>query len=639
MKITNKKRNIIHNKIISIIIVFTLVLSFINCIKLNTNTFAKNINIYSYDYDYYESYEPIEASKYVRAIFSKYNIDNDDNLLMVGCNKDYILDFRLVGNAIGIVRDLAFGGYYICYGNEEDLKYAKMLLESDPNIEYAEKNEVLYLEDDLDTNEINANLLTNEESDLDINDDEVLKDIKIREYIDKIDDIFKTRKVKVGIISSGIYKDHELFQGVIEGGYDFCSEDDNLEDNCGDGTNVSGIIANALKGLNYKITPYKVYDNDDDETKKGKEDKKTTRKYRLCQAIKQAITDNCNVINVGLFFNMHKGMENGSYHECKYDNDGFYMIHSIVEKALNAGICVVAPVGNTRINAENDCPAHMQYIGYDKSMGREVNHDIISVGEAVKKYEGGFKRANYSNYGDMIDLHMLSGNIITADKGGKYIKFSHLESGDPRLGSAYVSAMAAVLKAISPKLTSKDIEDKLKENAINFNDGDFESLNYKLATFENMKVLGLEPVHRLYNKITGEHYYTINENEMIEFTKTGWKYEGIKWYSPTEEKEAEKIGGAVGVYKLYNKKLDRHLFTIKQGEIRNLRSSGWEVENDGNPVFYSCGDIEIYRVYNPNDGDHLLTTSETELGKLVKLGWIPDAKDTILKTIRTKEKK
>ena len=121
-----------NKKLISLVIAFVLIFSFINYIKLDTNTFAKNINNYSCDY--YESYEPIEVCENVREIFSKYNIDNDDNLLMVGCNKDYILDFSLVGNAIGIVRDLAFGGYYICYGNEEDLKYAKTLLESDPNI-------------------------------------------------------------------------------------------------------------------------------------------------------------------------------------------------------------------------------------------------------------------------------------------------------------------------------------------------------------------------------------------------------------------------------------------------------------------------------------------------------------------------
>ena len=88
-----------NRKFISLVIAFVFIFSFINCIKLDTNTFAKNINIYSCNY--YESYEPTEVCENVRAIFSKYDIDNEDNLLMVGCNKDYILDFRLVGNAIG----------------------------------------------------------------------------------------------------------------------------------------------------------------------------------------------------------------------------------------------------------------------------------------------------------------------------------------------------------------------------------------------------------------------------------------------------------------------------------------------------------------------------------------------------------
>ena len=100
-----------NKKLISLVVVFVFIFSFINYIKLDTNTFAKSINNYSCDY--YESYEPIEVCENVREIFSKYNIDNDDNLLMVGCNKDYILDASLVGNAIGVVRDLAFGNIKI----------------------------------------------------------------------------------------------------------------------------------------------------------------------------------------------------------------------------------------------------------------------------------------------------------------------------------------------------------------------------------------------------------------------------------------------------------------------------------------------------------------------------------------------
>ena len=57
------------------------------------------------------------------------------------------------------------------------------------------------------------------------------------------------------------------------------------------------------------------------------------------------------------------------------------------------------------------------------------------------------------------------------------------------------------------------------------------------------------------------------------------------------------------------------------------------IQNNREPVFYSCGGIEIYRLYNPNDGDHLLTTSWNEREKLRKLGWIPED-NASLKTLK-----
>ena len=132
--------NKVKRKIISLIVVFALALGHISYVELNLNVFAEGINN-NYSCDYYELTDPIEISQCISKIFSKYNIDDTLNLLLVGCDKEYILDPSLVGNAIGIVRNLKYGYYYICYQNLEDLQSAKVLLESDPNIEYVVKNE------------------------------------------------------------------------------------------------------------------------------------------------------------------------------------------------------------------------------------------------------------------------------------------------------------------------------------------------------------------------------------------------------------------------------------------------------------------------------------------------------------------
>ena len=144
---TFKGEVLLKKRILPLILVFALALGHISYVELNLNVFAESINN-NYSCDYYELTDPVEISQCISKIFSKYNIDDRLNLLMVGCDKEYILDSSLVGNAIGIVRDLKYGGYDICYQNLEDLQSAKVLLESDPNIEYVEKNEKLKLIDD-----------------------------------------------------------------------------------------------------------------------------------------------------------------------------------------------------------------------------------------------------------------------------------------------------------------------------------------------------------------------------------------------------------------------------------------------------------------------------------------------------------
>ena len=40
---------------------------------------------------------------------------------------------------------------------------------------------------------------------------------------------------------------------------------------------------------------------------------------------------------------------------------------------------------------------------------------------------------------------------------------------------------------------------------------------------------------RLYNRWTGEHFYTANSDEKNELVKAGWKYEGTAWIAPTKQ--------------------------------------------------------------------------------------------------------
>lgn len=53
----------------------------------------------------------------------------------------------------------------------------------------------------------------------------------------------------------------------------------------------------------------------------------------------------------------------------------------------------------------------------------------------------------------------------------------------------------------------------------------------------------VQEMHRLYNRWTGEHFYTASLFERDSLTQIGWKYEGVGWVAPS---------AGDPVYRLYN---------------------------------------------------------------------------------------
>ncbi len=120
-------------------------------------------------------------------------------------------------------------------------------------------------------------------------------------------------------------------------------------------------------------------------------------------------------------------------------------------------------------------------------------------------------------------------------------------------------------------------------------------------------------MHRMYNRITGEHLYTSNTYERNSLMRGDWNYEGMGWISPVTGKP---------VYRLYNPGLGDHHYTTDAGEKNILVSRfGWRDEGIG---WYSGGDTPVYRQYNPGlkVGQHNYTISKSENDILcTKHGW------------------
>ncbi|WKB49861.1 bacterial Ig-like domain-containing protein (plasmid) [Lactococcus lactis subsp. lactis] len=124
-------------------------------------------------------------------------------------------------------------------------------------------------------------------------------------------------------------------------------------------------------------------------------------------------------------------------------------------------------------------------------------------------------------------------------------------------------------------------------------------------------------VYRLYNKNSGEHFYTTSAFEKDSLVKGGWNYEGIGWTSPTQ---------GTAVYRVYNPNVKGgdHYYTASQFEAQSLVKTGWKWDNGGKPVFYSGGKTPVYVAFNPNataSGSHNYTSHSFEQNSLLKNGW------------------
>ena len=141
----------------------------------------------------------------------------------------------------------------------------------------------------------------------------------------------------------------------------------------------------------------------------------------------------------------------------------------------------------------------------------------------------------------------------------------------------------------------------------------------RISTPQDDSVIARVAMFRLYNKYTGEHFYTSSSEEKESLISGGWNDEGIGWYAPSMS--------TIPVYRLYNKWVPGgdHHYTTDKNEYDDLKVQGWSQEGTG---WYSTEEgesdrIPLYRQYNPfaTTGTHNYTKSKSENDSLVEEGW------------------
>lgn len=222
-------------------------------------------------------------------------------------------------------------------------------------------------------------------------------------------------KINVAVVDTGVCSDHEYLEGRVEptrintsgSGERNSSEDDN-----GHGTQVAGVIADATLE-NIIIRPYKVLDQHGNGTH-----------ISLAAGINCAVKDKVDVINISVGF---------------YDDSE--VLKAAINNAVENEIIVVAAAGND--NTDNP----MYPSSYD---------NVIRVAASNNRNVA----ANFSNYGD-IDIAAPGVDIMTSTLNNGY----YVGSGTS-LASPLVAATAATMLTINPDASPEDVENRLKEFAI-----------------------------------------------------------------------------------------------------------------------------------------------------------------------------
>ncbi len=129
-------------------------------------------------------------------------------------------------------------------------------------------------------------------------------------------------------------------------------------------------------------------------------------------------------------------------------------------------------------------------------------------------------------------------------------------------------------------------------------------------------VVGNEPVYRLYNGSSNDHFYTASESEKSSVLASGgWGDEGVAFYG-----SATQVTGTVPVYRLFN---HTHFYTTSEAEKNStVASGGWSLEG---VAFYAYptqvpNTVPVYRLNRTAGGGHLFTSSAAQRSSVLASG-------------------
>ena len=230
-----------------------------------------------------------------------------------------------------------------------------------------------------------------------------------------------SKKIKIAVVDTGVDLDHPDLVRRLTTGYNAIDSSNNPDDDNGHGSHVAGIIASdtnngvGMAGITWynPIIPVKVMGADG-----------TGGSFYVAKGIRWAVDHGANVINLSL----------GNYQTCDVLEDS-------IDYALEKDVVVISAAGNDN----TDQPSYPAAYG-----------GVLGV--AAVDWDG--NRADFSNYGDYIDVAAPGVDIPSTYAKGKYAALSGTSMAAP-----HVTALAGLIRSINPKLKNSEVVDIITRSA------------------------------------------------------------------------------------------------------------------------------------------------------------------------------
>ncbi len=379
--------------------------------------------------------------------------------------------------------------------------------------------------------------------------------------------------VHMYVIDSGLRATHTQFAGRVGNGFTAIGDGNGTNDCNGHGTHVAGTVAGTTWGVAKSaiVHPVRVFGCSGGSA------------WSTIIAGVDWVAANRQLPAVA---NMSLG------------GGGNTSLDAAVENLINRGVTVVVAAGNDNGDACAKSPARVR---------RALTIASTETNDA---------RSSFSNYGSCVDLFAPGGSITSAWPASDTA--SSVLSGTS-MASPHVAGSAALFLEANPSASPADVTFALvgKSTAnVVVNPG---PASPNLMLYSRLHAAQRGAFFRYLNVGNGDHFYTMNWNELGAGGFAGWAYEGVTGYM-----RSDNAAGTQPMYRYFNTGNGDHFYTTNFGELGNGGFSGWVYVGVAGytPTLASRFTGNLYRYVNSGNGDHFYTANFAELGAGGSNGWV-----------------